>query len=142
MRKSLFLRFERKESTMTTSPASIEDAMSLPVCEPHDALQAFNSLRRHATEFEKSLDERHEVGARLVSFGNAVSFQVQQIGYAPPNLISFDGVTEEGARVRLVQHVTQLSVLFIAMPIMEDKIKRPIGFVLPEELKPVSVPAT
>lgn len=126
---------------MTLSPPPVDETLSLPVCEPHDALQAFNSLRRYAMEFEKSLDERHEVGARLVSFGNAVSFQVQQIGYAPPTLISFDGITEEGARVRLVQHVTQLSVLFIAMPIMEDKVKRPIGFVLPEESAPLVVPA-
>ena len=115
--------------------------MNLPACAPHDALQAFHSLRHYAMEFEQSLDEHHEVGARLVSFGNAVSFQVQQIGYAPPNLISFDGVTEEGARVRLVQHVSQLSVLFIAMPITVDKVKRPIGFVLPEELVPAAVPA-
>ena len=120
---------------MNTTPTPGEDLSSLRVCEPHDALQAFNSLRRYAVAFEESLDEGHEVGARLVSFGNVVSFQVQQIGYAPPNLISFDGVTEDGARVRLVQHVTQLSVLFIAMPIKEDKVKRPIGFVLPEEIQ-------
>lgn len=126
---------------MTLSPPPAEEILSMPMCEPHDALQAFNSLRRYAMEFEKSLDERHEVGARLVSFGNAVSFQVRQIGYAPPNLISFDGITDDGARVRLVQHVTQLSVLFIAMPIMEDKVKRPIGFVLPDEALPVMAPA-
>ena len=123
----------------TLMPA--KETSSLPTCEPHDALQAFNSLRRYAIAFEESLDERHEVGARLVTFGNAVSFQVQQIGYAPPNLISFDGVTEEGARVRLVQHVTQLSVLFIAMPIKEDKVKRPIGFVLPDEAEVVTEPS-
>ncbi len=124
---------------MTLLSMPTEEVSNLPACEPHDALQAFNSLRHHAMEFEQSLDERHEVGARLVSFGNAISFQVQQIGYAPPNLISFDGITEDGARVRLVQHVSQLSVLFIAMPITEDKVKRPIGFVLPEEPTPLAV---
>ncbi len=122
---------------MSNIPTPMDDLSNLPVCEPHDALQAFHSLRRYAIAFEESLDEGHEVGARLVSFGNAISFQVQQIGYAPPNLISFDGITEDGARVRLVQHVTQLSVLFIAMPIREDKVKRPIGFVVPEEMRKV-----
>lgn len=92
-------------------------------------LDVFESVRSFAQEFEASLDESHEVGARLVSFGNAVTFHVRTIGYSAPNIIWFDGITDDGNRVKLVQHVSQLSVLFVALPAAATEKKRSIGFV-------------
>ena len=92
-------------------------------------IDVYASLREYAQEFESSLDDNHEVGARLVSFGSTITFHVRQIGYSQPNIITFDGVTDDGNRVKLVQHVSQLSVLFIALPIKIETPKRSIGFI-------------
>jgi hypothetical protein len=92
-------------------------------------LDVFASLREYAEEFERGLDAGQEVGARLVSFGSEITLHVRQIGYAKPNIITFDGFLENGSRVKLVQHVSQLSVLFVAVPVKAESQKRPIGFV-------------
>lgn len=92
-------------------------------------LDVFEALRDYALDFERELDNDHEVGARLVAFGSAITFHVDKIGYTQPSVITFDGVTEEGGRVKLVQHVSQLSVLFIAVPVRCGRTKQPIGFV-------------
>ena len=80
-------------------------------------------------DFHKSLDEEHEVGARLVNFGQAITFHVEDIGYWNPSLISFQGRNELGEPVELIQHVTQISILLVAMKRENiEQPKRPIGF--------------
>lgn len=80
-------------------------------------------------DFHKSLDDEHEVGARLVNFGQAVTFHVEDIGYWNPSLISFHGKNELGEPVELIQHVSQISILLVAMKRENiEKPKRPIGF--------------
>lgn len=95
------------------------------------ALSAFESLEQYVREFEVDLDSEHEVGARLVSFGSEVTFHVRQIGYSLPNLITFDGITNDGNRVKLIQHVSQLSVLLVAMKTATSAPRQPIGFLRP-----------
>jgi hypothetical protein len=95
-------------------------------------LAVFKELQSYIEEFEGSLNADEEVGAQLVTFGQDVKFHIKNVGYAMPSLIHFDGVLENGSRVRLVQNVTQLSVLFIAMPLKAGEERRPIGFVYPE----------
>jgi hypothetical protein len=80
-------------------------------------------------QFEARLDAEHEVGARLVSFGQALQFHVLSIGFIEPSLIVFEGLTSAREPVRLVQHVIQISFLLMAVPRLEpDKPKQPIGF--------------
>jgi hypothetical protein len=81
--------------------------------------------------FEQHLDEEHEVGVRLVSFGQTMQFHIEDIGYYNPSLIIFYGTFENGARVELVQHVSQISFLLMALPKQnESKPARRIGFSL------------
>lgn len=77
---------------------------------------AFESLGKYVKKFEEDLDSEHEIGARLVSFGNSITIHVQGVGYSPPSLLSFTGVTDSGDKVNLVQHVSQLSFLLVALP--------------------------
>jgi hypothetical protein len=72
------------------------------------------ALKAYVEEFEGSLDAEHEVAVRLVSFGREFVFHAQEIGYTMPNVITFIGVTEDGEKVQLIQHVTQLSFLLKA----------------------------
>lgn len=84
-------------------------------------------------DFEKRLDSDHEVGARLVSFGSDVTFHIEDVGYWGPDMIIFHGVSTEGKRVQLLQHVSQLSVLLVAADKVHEKARR-IGFDLTEKL--------
>ena len=67
------------------------------------------------TDFEKNLDPKLEAGVRLVSFGKTIQFHIQNVGYWNPNIIIFYGTLEDGAPVQLVQHMSQLSFLLVAM---------------------------
>lgn len=91
----------------------------------------FKSLGDYVRSFEDELDDDHEVGARLVSFGNAVQIHVQSIGFTAPFLITFSGVTEKGDSVRLIQHVSQLSFLLVSLRKISETPYR-IGFIWDE----------
>jgi hypothetical protein len=81
-------------------------------------------------DFHKSLDNEHEVGAQLVNFGQTVTFHIKDVGYWNPSLISFEGENEQGETIKLVQHVSQISILLVAMKRNNaTKPKNPIGFV-------------
>lgn len=86
-------------------------------------------LIKMINDFDSKLDQSQEVGMRLVSFGQAITFHVQDIGYWNPSIIRFYGKLEDGSPVELIQHVTQLSFLLMAVKRQDtNKPKRPIGF--------------
>lgn len=80
-------------------------------------------------EFDESLDDEHEVGMRLVTFGQAVTFHVTDIGYYNPSLIRFYGKMDDGSDVELIQHISQISFLLMAVKrINPQEPKKRIGF--------------
>ena len=80
-------------------------------------------------DFEKNLDPEFEAGARLVSFGQTVQFHIIDVGYYNPNIIIFWGILEDGSYVKLLQHMSQLSVLLVQMKRKNpDEPRRKIGF--------------
>lgn len=86
----------------------------------------------HVTEevmaFQKELDDEHEVGIMLTSFGKNIVMAVDDIGYQNPNLLYFYG-TVDGSYAQLIQHMSQLNFLLIAVKKQEpDKPPRRIGF--------------
>jgi len=74
-----------------------------------------NPANVYINSFERNLDQEHEVGARLVSFGSTVTFHIQDIGYYGPDIITFYGINEHDEEIQLIQNISQLSVLLIAM---------------------------
>lgn len=79
--------------------------------------------------FDQTLDQEHEVGIKLVSFDQAICFSVTDLGYYNPSLICFYGVMEDGTPVQLIQHISQISFLLMAIKRPDPKKpKRPIGF--------------
>jgi hypothetical protein len=79
--------------------------------------------------FEKSLDDDHEVGARLLSFASEVTFYIQDVRYYDPHMITFCGSKENGEKLQLIQNVSQLSVFLVAMKKRSEEPVR-IGFKL------------
>jgi hypothetical protein len=97
--------------------------------ESNYASEFHKRLVKWINDFDASLDDKHEVGVRLVSFGQAITFHLQNLGYWNPSLISFSGIMESGGPVELIQHVSQISILLMKMERKNpDKPKRPIGF--------------
>ena len=97
--------------------------------EANHASEFYKRLMKWITDFDATLDEAHEVGIRLVSFGQSVTFSLQAMGYWNPSLISFSGVLQDGSPVELIQHVTQISVLLMKLPRTDpSKPKRHVGF--------------
>ena len=94
----------------------------------------FRVLTEYIKNFETTLDQEHEIGARLVSFGRDIMFHIRDISYYYPNMITFYGINENGENVQLIQNYTQLSVLLIAVKRIEEKARR-IGFLHDEEGK-------
>jgi hypothetical protein len=89
-------------------------------------------------DFEAELDDDHEIGAKLVSFGQNVTFHIEDRGYHGPDTITFYGSTETMEKVQLIQYMSQLSVLLIAVKKQHAKARR-IGFTADRE-KPTSKP--
>ena len=89
------------------------------------------AIQKYVETFEAQLDEEHEVGVRLASFGGVVVFHAERIGFSAPNVITFYGITEEGEKLQLIQHVSQLNFLLRSVKKMEEKPRR-IGFIWEE----------
>ena len=118
-------RFEAMHSLVTPTPLDISRIL------PQDDGLASGFRKRLLSwiaEFEKTLDENSEVGARLVSFGQSLTFHLDSIGYWNPALIRFNGTMDDGRPVQLVQHISQISVLLTSLPKVGPKPRR-IGFI-------------
>lgn len=89
----------------------------------------FGILKKRIEEFEHSLDEEHEVGVMLASFGQPVMMNVVQIEYENPVLFVFKGYVGEN-EATLIQHINQLNFILTAVKKEEDRPKRKIGFVV------------
>jgi hypothetical protein len=97
--------------------------------EQNQASEFHNRLAKWINEFNSSLDEQHDVGIRLVNFGQTVVFHLARLGYWNPSLMWFAGTTDNGDPVELIQHVSQISILLMKLPRRDPtKPKTPIGF--------------
>jgi hypothetical protein len=123
--------------TMPTFQVPKIDVPNIPIpINPNLASEFHHRLINWINDFHKTLDDEHEVGAQLVNFGQSVTFHIEDISYWNPSLISFIGKNENGEPVELVQHVTQISILLVAMK--RENIgqpKMPIGFASWEEFE-------
>lgn len=98
----------------------------------HPAEWMYERIARSIIDFEKKLDPTEEVGARLINFGANEVISVDGVGFWGTDLIIFYGRNRSGHRVELLQHITQVNVLLVAVPATEPA-KR-IGFLLEEHL--------
>ncbi|MGD7051435.1 DUF6173 family protein [Sutcliffiella horikoshii] len=100
-----------------------------PPVDKNSAGEFHKRLVEMINDFDKSLDEEHEVGMRLVTFGQTVQFHVEDLGYYNPSLIIFQGRTEDGSQIELIQHVSQISFLLMAVKRLNpESPKKRIGF--------------
>lgn len=92
----------------------------------------FERLATYIRQFEARLDDEHEIGARLVSFGPNLTFHIEDMGYYGPDMIVFYGRNDNGEPVQLIQHTSQLNVLLVAVRKQQERPRR-IGFILDDK---------
>lgn len=91
---------------------------------------AYQRLILYIQNFEKMLDAEHEVAMGFTDTGGGF-LRIEGLGHFDPDIVTFYGRDQTGAKVQLVQHVSQLNVLLRAMP-KESPAEAPrrIGFQL------------
>lgn len=91
---------------------------------------AHDRLVAYIRQFEAELDAKHEIAMGFASDESGV-IRIEGLGYFDPDIITFYGRDETGAKTQLIQHVTQLSVTLRAVPKeAEADPPRRIGFQL------------
>ena len=95
---------------MSKTPAAEKpaDTPKSPAEWAHDRLVAY------IRNFEKQLDAEQEIAMGFASDESGV-LRIEGLGFFDPDIISFYGRDETGAKTQLIQHVTQLSVTLRAV---------------------------
>jgi hypothetical protein len=111
-----------------------EGVASQPVEDKSPAQWAYERLILYIKNFESQLDNEHEVAMGFTG-GDAGVLQIEGIGYFDPDIVTFYGRDEGGARTQLIQHVSQLNVMLRALEKpSEAEEPRRIGFRLAADL--------
>lgn len=102
------------------------------VCGPGEqktpARWAYERLILYIRNFEDQLDAAHEVAVGFAG-SDAGVLRIDGLGYFDPDLVTFLGVDEDGAKTQLIQHVSQLNVILRAVPkVTTQAPARRIGF--------------
>lgn len=113
----------------------VPETLQRPTTGKSPAQWAYERLIIYIQNFEKQLDATQEVAMGFVGGGVGV-LRIQGMGYFDPDMVTFYGVDEAGARTQLVQHVSQLNVTLRAMPaVARDEPAHRIGFRLAADLE-------
>jgi hypothetical protein len=109
---------------MTKAPTRKAEKPKSPAEWAHDRLVLY------IRNFEGQLDAAQEIAMGFAGDESGV-LRIEGIGFFDPDIITFYGRDENGARTQLIQHVSQLSVTLRAVPKeSEDDAPRRIGFQL------------
>jgi hypothetical protein len=91
---------------------------------------AHDRLVMYIRNFESQLDAAQEIAMGFAGDETGV-LRIEGIGFFDPDIITFYGRDDSGARTQLIQHVSQLSVTLRAVPKEGDSDPpRRIGFQL------------
>ena len=106
-----------------------------PLSAKSPARWAYERLILYIRNFEKQLDNEHEVAMGFTG-ADAGVLRIEGIGYFDPDIVTFYGTDATGTKTQLIQHVTQLNVILRALPRHkgEDEPYR-IGFRLAADLE-------
>ncbi|GAA6191765.1 hypothetical protein DS909_20735 [Phaeobacter gallaeciensis] len=118
--------------------AKLEDLpepLKKPVENKSPAQWAYERLILYIQNFEKQLDSTQEVAMGFTG-GDAGVLRIEGMGYFDPDIVTFYGSDNSGARTQLVQHVSQLNVMLRALPKpAEEGPATRIGFRLAADLE-------
>lgn len=106
-----------------------------PIEDKSPAEWAYERIILYIQNFEEQLDNEHEVAMGFTGTDAGV-LRIEGIGYFDPDIVTFYGTDESGARTQLVQHVSQLNVMLRALPRdVSSEPPRRIGFHLAADME-------
>lgn len=106
--------------------------------EKSEARWAYERLILYIQNFEKQLNADQEVAMGFTG-SDAGVMRIEGLGYFDPDIVTFFGSTESGTRTQLIQHVTQLNVMLMALPKPTEQAEPArIGFELAKDLEATS----
>ena len=106
-----------------------------PVAQKSPAQWAYERLILYIQNFEKTLDNEHEVAMGFTG-GEAGILRIEGMGYFDPDIVTFYGSDALGTKTQLIQHVSQLNVILRALPKQADEAApNRIGFRLAQDLE-------
>lgn len=116
---------ESAAKSLSNTPAEAKSA----------AQWAYERLILYIQNFEKNLDEEHEVAMGFAG-SDAGTIRIEGMGYFDPDIVTFYGTDGMGMKTQLVQHVSQLNVMLRAMSRPKER-EAPtrIGFRLAADLE-------
>ena len=96
----------------------------------HYASWMHERIIRQINDFEEGLPDDMEAGGRFVSSCDGTTYNIKDVSYWNPDMIIFDCLSQNGEKIRLLQHVSQLNLLLVAVPRKDDLThpRRKIGF--------------
>jgi hypothetical protein len=116
---------------LTMLDSELNDLEPIPIAYSFSDTQ-FEIVKKYVSDFEKSLDNEHEVGMLLTNFGQSQLIAVTHIGYEKSVILVFKGYVINGyissQQATLIQHISQLNFLLVAVPKPTDRQKVVIGF--------------
>ncbi len=106
-----------------------------PLAAKSPAEWVYERLILYIQNFEEQLDDEHEVAIGFTG-GDVGILRIEGLGFFDPDIITFYGADQNGAKTQLIQHVSQMNVMLRALP-RPDSTDAParIGFRLAEDLK-------
>lgn len=75
----------------------------------------YETLMEEITAFQNDLTDDFDVAIKLVSFGENMLLAIDKIDYQNPDLLFFYGRNSDGNSIELIQHMSQLSFLLLAV---------------------------
>ncbi|MBO1052522.1 MULTISPECIES: DUF6173 family protein [Dolichospermum] len=88
----------------------------------------YQRLVEEIADFESHLNPDEEMAAYFASFGKEIYLQIESISYRDPYYIIFSGTTDQGQKARIVQHISQTSILFVPGKVKSDENRKPRRF--------------
>ena len=105
------------------------------VAQKSPAQWAYERTVLYLKKFEEGLDDDQEIAMGFAGTDAGV-LKIEGMGYFDPDIVTFYGADPSGAKMQLVQHVSQLSVVFRALPkAVEAAEPNSIGFKLLQDLE-------
>ena len=87
----------------------------------HYADLLHRNLLEQIADFEETLEDDEQIGAYLSSFGREMFIRIENVGYHNPDFIIFYGTgVDDGKKIQLVQHLSQINVMFVAVKSLES----------------------
>lgn len=119
-----------QKTTDAKTPAPKKASPKKPAKPKSPAEWAHDRLVLYIRQFEAELDAEQEIAMGFASDESGV-LRIEGLGFFDPDIITFYGRDDAGAKTQLIQHVSQLSVTLRAVPKEEEaEPPRRIGFQL------------